>query len=160
MVIDSMTAVKLTTSLALKWACTQHSTRNKCHYVKQSLEFKKIPMCRECSCFSKQCPSNIYPLNIPPVVCQTKHPAISAWFHLTLSVWKQTFPLQHDVVSTPGSFIRRFCFNPHGAPDGRGLLRGDCWENGDHIKVYYWILFSFLQLLVVSQSHPTGTCID
>lgn len=120
-----------------------HSTRITCHSVKRPLGSKKILMCRERSCFSKLCPSNIYRSCVrfgklqaeysPPPVCQGKHPAISAWFHLTLSVWKQTFPLQRDVASRPGSYILWFCFNPLGAPDAKGLLHGNCSENGDHI---------------------------
>lgn len=130
-------------------------------------------MCRECLCFSKLCPSNIYPscvrfgklhVEYSPLVCQTKHPAISGWFHLTLSVWKQTFPLQHDVVSRAGSYILRFCFNSLRAPDGKGLLHGDCSENGDHIKksiIESQLLSCDCSVFHITlQSRPTGTCSD
>lgn len=151
-----------------------HSTRITCHSVKRPLGSKKILMCRERSCFSKLCPSNIYRSCVrfgklqaeysPPPVCQGKHPAISAWFHLTLSVWKQTFPLQRDVASRPGSYIFFDFVLTHLEHQMRKVY---CMETvRKMVTTFKSILESqllscnCLLIHIILQSHQTGTCID
>lgn len=99
--------------------------------------------------------------NIPVMVCQTKHPAISAWFHLTYL-----------------SENRHFHCNTVWRADRGHILFNLVWAQMEHHmeKIYcmFWKWWPHLSLLLnrlkllscncllfhIIQSHQTCTCID
>lgn len=121
-----------------------HSTRITCHSVKRPLGSKKILMCRERSCFSKLCPSNIYRSCVRFGKLQAEYSPPPGVPRQTSSHFRMVsfdvICLKTDISTTTWCgeqagvvYILWFCFNPLGAPDAKGLLHGKCSENGDHI---------------------------
>lgn len=130
----------------------------KCQYVKLPLGHKRYQWAANAFVFpSSALQTSTHPvsalgspkLNVPPRMCQTKYPAISVRFHLTLSACKQTFPLNMMIWLADKSSV---CFNPFWAT---------IWQNfkeclGTDDCLYYSQCVSFLQLCVVSYYTPVS----